>query len=162
MLYSFYLPFLIPILVQVDPTPFTAWGVLGLLGFAFLIVMGIVYNLVTKQVARQVDSSAAQNKAFMDFMGSHGDKFTKVLEQVTDKQREAISGLSSSIRESNKDLTYAFNRQANLLDRMLLSRNVIQEIKEMNMQGKPLDTEAIERAITRVMERHKAEDSTRS
>lgn len=150
------------VLFQVSPKDFTSYGVTGLLGFAFLVVIGLVYNLVTKQVSKQIEANAAQNKAFMDFMGAHRTEFanlsntsraefTKALEQISEK-------LATSVRESNSELTRAFNRQSTLFDRVFLTRGFVDEIKSLYVEGQKVDTEAIERAIEKVLSRHKLSD----
>lgn len=136
--------------IGIDPTPFTSWGVLGLLGLAFLACVGLVWRLVVKGT----EAHATQNKIVMDFVSAHRTEFSKTSEDNRKEFARLLEQIGESVRTSNKELTIAFNRQSTMLDRVLLQRSVLSEIRELHAQGKSIDTDTIERAIEKVLMRH--------
>src|SRR4051812_31784712 len=64
-----------PTMPGLDPTPYSAWGVLGILAVVILVLIGIQWRLFNRQDQR----SESQIKAFMDFMDRHRAETTSAL-----------------------------------------------------------------------------------
>lgn len=103
-----------------DPTPFTAWGVLGLLGLVVIALIGVIWKLFVKQT----QSAEVRDKVLMDFVNAHRGETTA-----------AMQGVAQTVANSHDKMTVAFNRQAQLLDQMLYANRVLEKVESMRSRG---------------------------
>lgn len=120
----------------VDPTPFTAWGVLGLLGLVIVVLMAVLWKIVT----RQSSSMETRDKILMEFVDRHRGETTAAMTQV-----------AATVSASHDKMTAAFSRQARALDEVLMTNRVLDQIDKMKTRGVNLTTEEIDRIVRSVL-----------
>lgn len=103
-----------------DPTPYTAWGVLGLLGIALIVMLGVVWKLITQQTANM----KTRDELIMGFVDRHRGETTK-----------AMADVAGTVAQSNDRLTVAFNRQSRALSEILLANRVLDRVESMRKAG---------------------------
>lgn len=123
------------IMTGVDPTPYTAWGVLGLLGFAFIALILIVYRLFSRQTSSMENISSS----FMEFVDRHRS------ETLTGMQR-----IGDMVGQSNEKMVAAFNRQARALDEVLMVNRLMDQIVDAKKQGISLTPQEMQRIVQAV------------
>jgi hypothetical protein len=127
-----------------DPTPYTAWGVLGLLAIGFLVALGMIWRLVVRNSAERDTSS----KQMMDF-----------LDRNRIENNAALQGVAKTVADSNDKMSTAFNRQSRLLDELLIRNRAIDRIDRLREGGSPVSSDEIRRIVREeILDR----DSTRA
>lgn len=119
-----------------DPTPFTAWGVLGLLGVVILILVGVIWKLFV----RQSSSQEVRDKTLMDFVDRHRSETTNAMERV-----------ATTVSNSHDKMTQAFARQARALDEVLLTNRVLDQLEKMKLRGVTLSSDEVDKVVRSVM-----------
>lgn len=122
----------------VDPTPFTAWGVLGLLGVVIIVLVGVIWKLFV----RQSSSMEARDQILMSFVDRHRSETTVALDNIANK-----------VTASNDRVTAAFAKQARALDEILFANRVLDQVeKRIKAQGVAgLDDTMIEKIVRSVI-----------
>lgn len=131
--------------IGIDPTPFTAWGVLGLLGLVLLVFAGVIWKLFSANAV----SMETRDKILMDFVNVHRGETQKSLDAIADK-----------VVDSHKTMAQAFGRQARALDEVLLTGRVLDQIEKRKVAGTQLTTEEIDRVVHALMRERAAVRST--
>jgi hypothetical protein len=131
------LPAWISTLAQIglDPTPFTAWGVLGLLGVMLIVLAGILWKLFSRQTAFMEQNT----KTLIDFVNDHRGETATALEKIT-----------GAISASHDRMTDAFVKQARVLDEVLLMSRIFEQVKRAKLEGVNLDDTLVERIVRTV------------
>lgn len=125
----------------IDPTPFTAWGVLGLLGLVIIVLVGVIWKLFV----RQSSSMEIRDKTLMDFVNIHRGETTAALMKIGDM-----------VVSSNDRVVAAFAKQARALDEVLLSSRVLDQIEKLKQRGTTLDDTTIEKIVRSVLHERSA------
>ena len=121
----------------VDPTPFTAWGVLGLLGVVIIVLVGVIWKLFI----RQSSSQEVRDKTLMDFVDRHRSETTRAMQDV-----------ATTVASSHDKMSQAFARQSRALDEVLLTGRVLDQVEKMRLRsGVPLTPEEIDRIVRSVL-----------
>lgn len=146
-----------PIIAQisplgVDPTPFTAWGVLGLLGIVIIVLVGVIWKLFVKQSS----SMEIRDKTLMDFVNVHRGETTEALSKMSGETTHALSKLGDMMMASNDRVVSAFAKQARALDEVLLSTRVLDQIEKAKQRGTNLDDATIEKIVRSVLHERSA------
>ena len=136
----------------IDPTPFTAWGVLGLLGVVIIVLVGVIWKLFTKQSS----SMEVRDKILMDFVNVHRSETTAALEKLGLGSAASLRELSAVITSSNDRVVAAFAKQARALDEVLLAARVLDQIEKMKARGTNLDDTTIEKIVRSVLHERSA------
>lgn len=127
----------------VDPTPFTAWGVLGLLGLVIIVLVGVIWKLFVKQTS----TMESRDQILMSFVDRHRLETT-----------QAIERLGIMIAASNDKVTGAFAKQARALDEVLLTNRVLDQIEKMKARGVQLDETLVEKVVRSVFSERSGRD----
>lgn len=122
--------------IGLDPTPFTAWGVLGLLGLVIVVLVGVIFKLFV----RQSSSMDARDKILMEFVDRHRGETTAAMNQ-----------LGQLVGQSHDKMVAAFAKQARALDEVLISNRVLDQIEKMKQRGTTLDDTTIEKVVRSVL-----------
>lgn len=85
---------LVQIPIPTDPTPFSVWGVTGLLGFVCLVTVAVLLNIFLRQ--------------------------TRYLELKDKLFTESISDVAEKVERSHDRMSQAFIRQSKALDKVLM------------------------------------------
>lgn len=121
--------------IGLDPTPFTAWGVLGLLGMMLVVLAGILWKLFGKQTAFMEQNT----KTLIDFVNEHRGETSASLDKIV-----------TTISASHDKMTDAFVKQARVLDEVLLTNRIFEQVKRAKQEGITLDDTVIERIVRTV------------
>lgn len=139
----------------IDPTPYTAWGVLGLLGLVVLFGVAIVWRLFVVQTRFMEDRDTrliAQFGVMQQFVGEHRKEFSASLEAVTNRQSATIEQVATTVQRSNERLARAFDRQSRALDEVLIADRALNRIAALQTAGAAVsqsDVESIVREVIR-------------
>lgn len=136
----------------IDPTPFTAWGVLGLLGLVIIVLVGVIWKLFV----RQSSSMEIRDKTLMDFVNVHRGETTKALDKLGGDTTQALGKMSDMMVSSNDRVIAAFAKQARALDEVLLASRVLDQIEKMKARGTALDDTMIEKIVRSVLHERSA------
>lgn len=120
--------------IGLDPTPFTAWGVLGLLGVVVLVLVGIIWKLFNKSTA----AIESQTQTMMGFVEKHRTETSKALGELTDK-----------IVLSQDRMTNAFTKMGKELNELVLLERIYDRAAK-RAGNSPLSEEEIEKIVRRV------------
>lgn len=121
--------------IGLDPTPFTAWGVLGLLGMMLVVLAGILWKLFGKQTAFMEQNT----KTLIDFVNEHRGETSATLNTIM-----------TTMTVSHDKMTDAFVKQARVLDEVLLTNRIFEQVKRAKQEGINLDDTVIERIVRTV------------
>lgn len=138
-------------LLQLDPTPFTAFGVLGALLFVIVIMGGLIYHLITKQATH----FETREQQFMNFIGAHTDKTNSALKENTDKHNTTLKEISSGMQLSLSKLESVISQNTERLSSVLLLREVERRLEAAKRKGDALDDTVIERVVRNVINEQK-------
>lgn len=136
----------------IDPTPFTAWGVLGLLGLVIIVLVGVIWKLFV----RQSSSMEIRDKTLMDFVNLHRGETTQALTKLGGDTTQALAKMSDMMISSNDRVIAAFAKQARALDEVLLASRVLDQIEKMKARGTTLDDTMIEKIVRSVLHERSA------
>jgi hypothetical protein len=150
------LPLIILQVPGIDPTPFTAWGVLGLLGVVIIVLVGVIWKLFV----RQSSSQETRDKVLMDFVDRHRLETTVAMKEVATTVAQSQDRTASSIIQSQDRMAQAFARQSRALDEVLLTSRVLDQIEKMKLRGLPLTAEEIDRVVRSVMHERSGRSET--
>lgn len=126
---------------MLDPTPFAAFGVLGGLLFALVIMTLLLRNILEKQSERYHKSE----EALMEFVNGHRKETTASLHDIAIK-----------IADSHDRLGYVIDRHTRRLDEFLLTSEVMRRIDTAKRRGEtPLDDTLIEKIVRTVISEKK-------
>lgn len=128
----------------IDPTPYTAWGVLGALVFAFALASLLIWRLVTKQS----EESRARDKFLMDWADTTRRESQQSMMEVSRTVEKSHERLANTLATSLHELRQAFDRQSNIVERSMLVSRVMREVEQMKRQGSDPDDTLIERVLT--------------
>lgn len=121
-------------MIGIDPTPFTAWGVLGLLAVVVFVLIGIIWKLFNKSTA----AIESQTNTLMGFVDKQRSETAKTLNEITDK-----------VALSQDRMTSAFAKMARTLDELVLLERIYDRATK-RAGGTPLTEEEIEKIVRRV------------
>jgi aryl carrier-like protein len=121
----------------VDPTPFTQWGVLGLLGFVICVLMGVIWRLFIHQSSSQKD----RDQVLMSFVDRHRGETTI-----------AMTGIAETVSRSYDRMGTAMNRQARALDAVLDTGRVMDHVARMKREGVALTREELDAVVRSIRE----------
>lgn len=140
------LPF-IAAFIQIDPTPYTAWGVLGALVFVLIVFAGVGWKLFGS-ISSSFDT---RDKTLIDFVNLHRGETTLAMKEV-----------AHCVNESNRDIASALREQSRVLDQMMLTDRVTEQLKRRRGESLPTreELESIVRQVIR--ESRERGDSTRA
>lgn len=132
---------------MIDPSPFTAWGILGILAFAIVVLCAILWKLFVSQRAM----FEARDELLMGFVDRHRGESTaamiKVADTVAASQKELGGVLSSSLH----DLQVIISRQQRRLDEVLMTGRMLDKIEAMRKKGVDIDETVIEKVVRNVI-----------
>lgn len=123
----------------IDPTPFTAWGVLGLLGVTVAVLLGIIWRLSAQQSASMKENTST----IISFINTHRGETTKALEE-----------LGKSWTSSNDKVIAAFTKQARALDQVLITDRILNQLERMKKRGTQLTDDEIDKAVRLTLREH--------
>lgn len=127
--------------MPLDPTPFAAFGVLGGLLFALVIMTLLLRNILEKQTERYQKSE----EVLMDFVNGHRKETT-----------ESLQNIASKIADSHDKIGYIIDRHTRRLDEFLLTSEVMRRIDIAKRRGDaPLDDTVIEKIVRTVINEKK-------
>lgn len=121
--------------LPLDPTPFTAWGILGILAFVIVILGVILYRLFV----RQTSSMEARDKIIMDFVNQHRGETSTVMRELVDK-----------VIASDERLGDVMRRQTRIVDDLVMQLRFLDQIERLKRAGMPLTQEEIDRVMRSV------------
>lgn len=132
---------------MIDPAPYTAWGILGILGFAVVVLCGILWKLFVSQ--RQMFET--RDKLIMDFVDRHRSESAVTMGKVADSVSLSQKELGNVLSTSLHDLRVTMSRQARRLDEVLMTGRVLDKIEAMRRKGTDIDETVIEKVVRAVM-----------
>ena len=121
-------------MIGIDPTPFTAWGVLGLLALVIIVLIGIIWKLFNKSTA----AIESQTNTLMGFGDKQRGETAKTLTEITDK-----------VTSSQDRMTSAFAKMARNLDELVMLERIYDRAAK-RAGSTPLTEEEIEKIVRRV------------
>lgn len=122
--------------LPLDPTPFTAWGVMGILAFVIVVMGMVLYRLFV----RQTSSMEIRDKVLMDFVDRHRGETSAVLEKV-----------ASTVADSYHEMKSSMQRQTRVLDELIMSQRVLDQIEKLKRAGSPLTQQEVDLIIRSIM-----------
>lgn len=144
-------------MIGIDPTPFTAWGVLGLLAIVLFVFLGITWKLFNKSTA----SMESQTKILIDFVNTHRTETNKALEGLADKSNLSLSNVTDKVVTSQDRMTSAFAKVARAIDELVMIERVLDKAsKKISTGGVSLTEDDIEK-IVRLVRSNTKEDRER-
>lgn len=132
--------------IGIDPTPFTAWGVLGLLVVVVLILMGIIWKLFDKSST----AIASQTEQLMEFVDKHRGETSKTLQEIIASMVAAQRESSEKVATSQDKMTSAFSKVARTLDELVLLERIYDRAAKRASGATPLTEEEIDKIVRRV------------
>jgi hypothetical protein len=137
--------------MQLDPTPFTAFGVLGALLFVIVIMVGLIYHLITKQAAH----FETREQQFMNFIGAHTDKTNGALKETTEKNNTTLKEVANGMQQSLAKIEGVISQHTDKLNALYLMGEVSRRIEAAKRKGDALDDTMIERVVRNVINEQK-------
>lgn len=127
-----------------DPGAFTAWGILGILAFAIVVLCGILYKIITKQAEMYASKDAV---------------FVASLDRVTDKLSQSQKEMSGTLSEAMQDIKDTMVRLIRRLDEHMLLSKVADRIQQVSKnKGADLDDTVIERVVRSILSEQQKRD----
>jgi len=139
-----------PIIAQMpglDPTPYTAWGVLGLLGVSLIVMLGVVWKLITQQTANM----KTRDELIMNFVDRHRSETTKTLAEVANTIAASGERQAAAATASNEKIGAILTRHTRMLDEVLMSNRVLDKISAMKQSGVTMSQAEIETLVRTIM-----------
>lgn len=133
-------------MIGIDPTPFTAWGVLGLLVVVVLILMGIIWKLFDKSSS----AMTSQTTIIMDFVDKHRGETHKTLQEIIASMVAVQKESSDKVAVSQDKMTSAFSKVARTLDELVLLERIYDRAAKRAAGAVPLTDEEIDKIVRRV------------
>lgn len=133
-------------MIGIDPTPFTAWGVLGLLVVVVLILMGIIWKLFDKSST----AIASQTTTLMEFVDKHRGETSRVLSEISAGFVKSQSDTAEKVSASQDRMTSAFAKMARTLDELVLLERIYDRATKRAAGATPLTDEEIDKIVRRV------------
>jgi pantothenate kinase len=131
---------------MLDPTPFAAFGVLGGLLFALVILALLVRNMIDSQNKRY----ESQSQTMIDFIKEHQNENTKALNGIADKNSAALSNVADKVFAGHDKLAQIIERHTRKLDEFLLTREVLSRMEAAKRRGDSLDDTVVEKIVRTV------------
>lgn len=127
-----------------DPGAFTAWGILGILAFAIVVLCGILYKIITKQSEMYASKDAV---------------FVASLDRVTDKLSQSQKEMSGTLSEAMHDIKETMVRLIRRLDEHMLLSKVADRVQQVSKnKGADLDDTVIERVVRSILSEQQKRD----
>jgi len=139
-----------------DPTPYTAWGVLGLLGVVILVGLGIIWRLFVVQT-RFMES---RDSRLMSFVDTHRQQFAQALADIVHEQSQALAKMAAANDKSMAGFTRALNRQARGFDEVLLADRAYNKLASLHAAGVTISHGEIEGVIREIIRQRSDTDET--
>lgn len=132
--------------MPMDPSPFTAWGILGILAFAIVVLCAILWKLFVSQRAM----FETRDKLLMDFVDRHRSESAATMTRVADTVSSSQTKLGDVLSTSLHDLQVTIARQQRRLDEVLMTGRVLDKIEAMRKRGADIDETMIEKVVRSV------------
>lgn len=132
--------------IRIDPTPFTAWGVLGLLVVVVLILMGIIWKLFDKSST----AIASQTTTLMDFVDKHRGETSKLITEISSGFVASQRDTADKVASSQDRMTSAFAKMARTLDELVLLERIYDRATKRAAGTAPLTEDEIDKIVRRV------------
>lgn len=131
------------LLMQLDPTPYTAWGVLGALVFVLIVFAGVAWKLFGS-ISNSFDT---RDKTLIEFVNQTHTEAAKERGETT----IAMKAIANTVAESNKEVAQALREQSKVLDLVIVTQRVEETMKRRRGDGMPTrdEIEAMVRAVMR-------------
>jgi len=145
-----------PQVAGIDPTPYTAWGVLGLLGLVVIFGVLIIWRLFVTQTRFMEE----RDTRLMKFVGEHRQEFSASLEKVTERQSATIEQVTGTLGRSNERLARAFDRQSRALDEVLIADRALNRIAALQGTGASISQTDVESIVRELIRQRPSTDET--
>lgn len=132
---------------SLDPGSFTEYGIVGILGVVILILGYILYKLFY-QHTKVLEN---RDKMVMDFVNDHRSETTAAMMNVASTIAVSQKEAADKVAGSYDRLQASFERQARVLDEVVLSSRVVDRIAAQKRKGVDLTDDEIERAVRTIM-----------
>lgn len=128
-----------------DPTPFNpaAWGIMGILAFVIVALVGIVWRLFNKMGTDQ----AKRDEVLMGFVNVHRGETSRALEALATKISESYRDLKGVFEEQVRHL----ERQGVMLNEILAAQRIVTELGKLRESGREVTHGDIERVVRGVI-----------
>lgn len=140
MMPLFFIP--LPSPLSVDPTPYTAWGVVGTLAFTIVILCCTVIVILMRQGNR--------DKMLMDFVDRQRSETAMTLKDLSSNVQLSQEHLGTTLIQALSRFEQAFDRQAQRLNEVLITGRVLEKVAQMQKRGEKLDDTVISQIVTMI------------
>lgn len=134
-------------LIQLDPTPFTQWGVLGILAFVIVVMGGLIWKLFVKQGER--------DQVLMNFVDKHRLETTVAMQGVANTVASSHDKLATAVTTSHSELKVTIDHHTRMLDEILMANRVLEQIERLlerlKSKGIDLTREEVENIVRTII-----------
>lgn len=152
-MFGFFLVDTMPPITAIDPTPYTAWGIVGTLAFTIMALLVTVVVILVRQTSRDrmlmgfVDRQRVETSTTLGNFGQSlqlsQEKLGRTFEQAL-AHNEATIGTALSRNEE------AFRSMTNKLNEVLITGRVMEQVRASQRRGETLDDTIISRIVSAV------------
>lgn len=137
--------------MPLDPAPYAAFGVMGGLLFAVVVLTLLLWRLFNKQS----EHFAVRDKVLMDFVDGHRKEFTASLDNIATKVNDSQTQSSRVLSATMEDVKNVIAQHTRRLDNFMLTATVLNKVDQMKKKGDILDETTIERVVRSVLSEQK-------
>lgn len=131
-----------------DPTPFTQYGVMGLLGFVIIALIGVIWKLFLKQD----QSMAARDTVLMDFVNKHRAETSLAMQNVANTVANSHDKLASTLSLGLSELKTSTERHTRVLDKVLMTNSIFEQIERLKQKGTELSVDEIDKLVRSIIQ----------
>lgn len=128
--------------VSIDPTPYTAWGVVGTLAFTIVVLCGTVIVILVRQSNR--------DRMLMDFVDRQRSETSLTLKDMSTTLQTSQDHLGTTLTTALNRFEQAFTSQSNRLNEVLVTGRVLERVAALQRRGEKLDDTVISQIVSAV------------
>jgi len=128
--------------IAIDPTPYTAWGIVGTLAFTIMALLITVVVILTRQTSR--------DRMLMDFVDRHRTETASTLQTFGSSLQQSQEKLGHTLDQALSRSELAFDRMSNRLNEVLITGRVMERVAALQRRGDKLDDTQISQIVSAV------------
>lgn len=133
--------------MPVDPTPYAAFGVMGGLLFAVVVLTALLWRLFNKQS----DMFEQRDKVLMDFVNEHRRESSASLDNIANKVAKSQEDLGATLSLSLSEIKTVMSQLSRRMGDFMLTSTVLTKVDQMRKKGDPLDEATVEKVVRSVL-----------
>lgn len=133
--------------MPIDPTPYAAFGVMGGLLFAVVVLTALLWRLF----ARQSDMFEKRDQVLMDFVNDHRKESSASLDNIANKVAKSQEDLGATLSLSLGEIKTVMSQLSRRMGDFMLTSTVLTKVDQMRRKGDSLDETVIEKVVRSVL-----------